>query len=270
MKLISSKDSNSRSPNPLQHNAQLVDGYLSESLSATLEELRQQAWQTNGAGMPEVTYNRLKRLQKMRSALASLAAAQGEVEDSRHFTYLISASFLKFSYRALTKTCDEDLVYATGPDDGKRACALTRLVTFKLAQRSMAYAAPEFASQLQALKQLDENQERLLATFHSHTGVGPGCTDPSSTDISTQQGLEKNGYPAIGVVFSRDGYVRFYSVNRPFRVTVSGAGVRQIDDGLFRIIDEEAQSSDSVDLHPRSIVKAIEVRAKSLLSRRAK
>ena len=199
MKLISSK--NSRSARPLQRNAQLVDGYLSESLSAALEELRQQAWQTDGAGMPEATYNQLKRLQKMRSALASLTA-QGEVENTGHFTYLISASFLKSSYRALTKTCDEDLVYATGPDDGTRVCALTRLVTFKLAQKSMAYAAPEFTSQLQALKQLDENKERLLATFHSHTGIGPGGTKPSSTDMSTQQGLEKNGYPAIGGIFS--------------------------------------------------------------------
>jgi hypothetical protein len=267
MKLIPSKSS--RNAKPLQSNAHLVDGYLSESISATLEELRQHAWQTDGAGIPEGTYNLLKRLQKMRSALASLTA-QSDIENARHFTYLISASFLKSSYRTLTKTCDEDLVYATGPDDGTRVCALTRLVTFELAQRSMAYAAPEFRSQLQALKQLDENKERLLATFHSHTGIGPGWTKPSGTDMSTQQGLEKNGYPAIGVVFSSDGYVRFYSVNRPFRVTVSGAGVRQIDDCLFQITDKEAQPSGSTHLHPKSIVNAIEVRAKALLSRRSK
>ena len=267
MKLISSKSS--RSAKPLQSNAHLVDGYLSESLSAALEELRQQAWQTDGAGMPEATYNRLKRLQKMRSALVSLAA-QGGIGNPGHFTYLISASFLQSAHRALTKTRDEDLMYATGPDDGTRLCAITKLVAFDLAQKGIAHAIPELSSQIRALMQLDKNEERLLATLHSHPGSGADRTSPSPTDLSTQQGLEKNGYPAIGGIFSRDGYVRFYSVNRPFRVTVSGAGVKQVDDCLFQIIDSEAQSPVSADPNPRSLIKAVEVRAKSLLSRRSK
>jgi hypothetical protein len=254
----------------LEHNARLVDGYLSEKLSATFEELRQQAWQIDGIEMPDETYNRLKTLRKMRSAL-SVVKSYGENEDAGCFTYLISAAFLKSAYRALTKTRDEDLVYATGPDDGERLCALTRMVTFDLAQKSVAYAEPEPTSQLRALLQLDENEERLLATLHSHSGRGPERASPSTLDLSTQRGLEKNGYPAIGGVFSRDGYARFYSVNRPFRIVVSGAGVKQVDDFLFRITDINAQEpAPARVLNPRSFLRAIDTRAKSLLTRRSR
>jgi len=255
---------------PLEHNARLVDGYLSENLSATLEALRHQAWQTDGIEMTDEIYTRLKKLRKMRSAL-SVVKSYVENEDAGCFIYLISASFLKSAYLALTKTRYEDLVYATGPDDGARLCALTRMVTFDLAQRSVACAVPESTSQLRALLQLDENEERLLATLHSHPGKGPEGTNPSSVDLSTQQGLERNGYPAIGGIFSRDKYVRFYSVDRPFGVVVSGAGVKQVDDFLFRITDINAQEPPTARApDARSLIRAIDTRVKSLLSRRSR
>ena len=242
---------------------QLIDRFLSEKLQATLDELRQQAWQTDGTEMREATYDRLKYFRQLRAALATLS--RGEASSSLHSVYLVSASFLRDAFGALTKTRDEDLVYATGPDDGKRLFALTRLVTFDLAQRSIAHATPERTSQLRALMQLDKNEERLLATFHSHPGRGASATTPSGVDMSTQRGLEKNGYPAIGAIFSRDGYVRFYSVNRLFRIAVSGAGVEQVDDYLFRITDIESKSMFRLaDLHPRSVVRIIDSHAKSL------
>jgi proteasome lid subunit RPN8/RPN11 len=152
-------------------------------------------------------------------------------------SYLVSASFLHEAFDALTKTGDEHLVYATGPEDGKKLFALTRLVTFDLAEASVVGAAPDPASQLKALAELDRNGERLLATFHSHPGKGAGATAPSGVDLSTQEGLEKLGYPAIGVVFSRNGFVRFYAANRDFRVVVSGSGIESVEERLFRLAD---------------------------------
>jgi len=233
-------------------NGQLLDQYLSEQLKSSLEELRREAWRTDAAGLTNALYRRLARLQKMRTALASLTS-QRKSEKHQRFTYLISASFLQSAFRALTKTSDEDLMYASGPDDDDHLCAITKLVSFELAQRSAAHAAPEAISQRRALMQLDENKEKLLATLHSHPGTGAHGTRPSGTDLSTQLGLEQNGYPAIGGIFSRDGYVRFYSVNRPFRVVVSGAGVEQVGESLFRLADERIRA----------------LRTKSLLSRRA-
>lgn len=245
---------------------QLIDGFLSEKLQATLDELRRQAWQTDGTDMPDSTYDTLKRLRQLRSALATLMS-KDEVVDARTSTYLIGAAFLREAFAALTKTADEDLVYATGPEDGKRLFALTRLVTFDLAQRSLAHAAPEHSSQLAALSQLDRNKERLLATLHSHPGRGAGSTAPSSVDLSTQRGLEKNGYPSIGAIFARDGYVRFYSVNRLFRVAVSGAGVRQVDDKLFQVEDVQPKSLLRI-LSVKPLVHSVTAHAKTLLAGR--
>ena len=253
---------------PMEHPDQQVDGYLSKKLEATLEELCRQARQTDGSRMPEAAYDRLKYFRQLRSALASLT--QGQAGGSLHFAYLISTPFLRDAHRALTKTRDEHLVYATGPDDGNRMCALTKLVTFNLAQRGVAHATPEPTSQLLALKQLDKNKERLLATFHSHPGNGARATTPSSVDMSTQRGLEKNGYPAIGVIFSRDGYVRFYSANRLFQVTVSGVGVKQVDDCLFHITDIKARSIlAGTASDPKSMIRIINSRAKSFFARRS-
>ena len=254
---------------PMDRPDQLIDGFLSEKLQATLDELRRQAWQTDGSEMPEAPYDALKRLRQLRAALTTLMS-EGEATDSRHSVYLISASFLREAFAALTRTRDEHLVYATGPDDGKRLFALTRLVRFNLAQRGLAHAAPERTSQLTALSQLDKNGERLLATFHSHPGRGAGSTTPSGVDLSTQRGLEKNGYPAIGAVFSRDGYVRFYSVNRLFHVTVSGAGVKQVSDQLFQIADVQPQSLRRIThLRPKELLRIIDSHTKSLCSRRS-
>jgi len=213
----------------------MIEEFLSEKLTITLNELRQRAWEIGADASLEAVYNEMKRLRRLREALAALVL--GESSTVVKPSYLVSSSFLRKAFQTLTKTRDEHLVYATGPEDGRVLFALTRLVTFNLAARSAAHAAPEPRSQLKALMQLDENEERLLATFHSHTRTGVGATTPSSVDHSTQKGLEELGYPTIGAVFSRDGYVRFYAVNRGFRVVVSGAGVEKIEESLFRLTD---------------------------------
>ena len=249
---------------------QLIDQFLSEKLTATLAELTHQAWQTDGTEMPKATYDRLKYFHQLREALATLTQSEGA--NPLRSVYLISSSFLRDAFRAVTKTRNEDLVYVTGPEDGKRLFALTRLVTFNLAERSIAHAIPEHRSQLRALMRLDKSEERLLATFHSHPGKGARATKPSPTDMSTQHGLEKNGYPAIGAIFSRDGYVRFYSANRLFRVAMSGARIaaEQADDNLFRICDIEPRLlSRFARSHPRSLVRNIDSHAKSMSRRRS-
>jgi len=180
-------------------------------------------------------FRKLGRLFKLRRALASLAAAVGRERSVP--LYLTSAYFLREAYKSVTATRNESLIYVTGPEDGKGLFVLSRLVPFRLARASRGYASPEPSSQLDVLTKLDDGGQRLLATFHSHPGYGSGSTYPSGVDRSTQEQLERVGYVAIGAIFSRDGYVRFYSKNRPFRIAVSGKGCEQIGDHLFRISD---------------------------------
>jgi len=217
----------------------LLADFLKQNLAAALAEVERRAWETDD-GAVEASLEQVRRLRELRRALAAMAKDQ--VEASHDPTYLVAASFLRDAFRTLTKTHDEALVYATGPEDGKRLFALTRLVTFELAKSSAAYASPDPASQSDALAQLDADGERLLATIHSHPGSGARATTPSCVDLATQETLERYGYPTIGVVCSRDGYVRFYVVNRPFRVFVSGAGVERVEERLYRLTDTTPRS----------------------------
>ena len=84
-----------------------------------------------------------------------------------------------------------------------------------------------------ALAGLDAAGELFLAMFHSHPGDDADATCPSEEDLRTQERLERADYPTIGAIVSRDGHVRFYGVNRRFRVAVSGDGYEEVGDGLF-------------------------------------
>lgn len=217
-----------------------LDEFLMERLRGALEELGVLARGTGEHDAVDRAYDGVSRLRQLRQALKILA--QGRTAGETTPVYLVSASFLTEASHALTRSHDEDLLYATGPEDGKTLFALTRLVAFKLAEKSVAHAVPDPASQIAALTELDRREERLLAAFHSHPGRGAGATTPSSVDLSTQAGLEQMGYPTIGAIFGRNGFVRFFSANRPFRVVVSGAGIEQVDEQLFRASDVAEKS----------------------------
>jgi proteasome lid subunit RPN8/RPN11 len=179
----------------------------------------------------------LKRLIRLRCALKSVAEAG--TDGCAVPRYLVAARFLREAHAAVTPTPNEGLTGVTGPEDGKGIFALERLVTFALAEASPVHAVPDPVSQSDALMALTGAGEQLLATFHSHPGRGPDATHPSKTDLSTQAQLERLGYPAIGAIFSRDGYARFYSKDRAFAVVVSGKGSEKVGDNLFRLKDVE-------------------------------
>lgn len=171
-----------------------------------------------------------RRLLQLRQSLACLTTA-AETR-SRIPTYLVGAEFLHDAARRLTRTQNEDLVYVTGLADGDGGFALTRLVRIAL-KRGVAHATPVPASAARALASLDAAGELFLAMFHSHAGDGAGATRPSKEDLNTQERLERAEYPTIGAIVSRDGHVRFYAVNRRFRVAISGDGYEEVGDSLF-------------------------------------
>jgi proteasome lid subunit RPN8/RPN11 len=218
--------------------ARLVDRFLQETLAGTVTDFESRTQDLGDDAGLDRMYARVKELRRLRRAVDVMA--QGGAVEEPEPLYLLSTSFLADTYKALTKTPDEHLVYATGPEDKKRVFAVTRLVTFALADKSRAHAVPDPKSQTEALVELDRRGERLLAMFHSHPGYGaPG---PSPTDLNTQGNLERMRFPTIGAVFSRNGFVRFYSVNRSFRVVVSGTGCERLEDCLFRLTDAAPRS----------------------------
>jgi hypothetical protein len=177
----------------------------------------------------------LFRFRQLQQELDEELMNVGEALDTDSIpVYTAGSLFLQESYRYLTKGPYEHIHYVTGLTTGN-TLSLDRIVTFKLARQHLAGVEGDTADTVKALMKLDRFGHKLLGWFHSHPGSGAGAVYPSAVDIGHQRRLEIGGYPSIGAIFSRDGYVRFFSVRRAFEVEIYGKGVEQIDEKHFRI-----------------------------------
>ena len=77
----------------------------------------------------------------------------------------------------------------------------------------------------------------LHMVCHSHPGRGINANLPSSTDMDHQLRLERGGYKCISCIFSRDGYVRFFSAGFPFAVDIFGEGVKDLGYNTFYLTE---------------------------------
>jgi len=150
-------------------------------------------------------------------------------------TYVIGSLFLDHCKSVLTMDEKEYMVYVTGTEDDGRIY-LTTLLHFET-ERSIGGVHGDPESVLQAVLRLQRAGHRLYGWFHSHPGSRDACS-PSSIDTRMQRRLEELKYPAIGAVFTRDGHVRFFSVDRRFQVQIHGEGVEHVDieTRLFKIV----------------------------------
>jgi hypothetical protein len=78
--------------------------------------------------------------------------------------------------------------------------------------------------------EMDVTGKAFVGAAHMHPGTGPGCTNPSSIDLKTHSNYEQGGYKAIGMIFSRDGYLRFYTYKNPFEVYINGDFIETFDE----------------------------------------
>ena len=182
-------------------------------------------------GQARSTTRRLDAIIRLYHAAMRSPGATESVEP----TYLVDAAFLECAYRQLSSETNETITYVTGPEGDNETYVLSRLLPLRMSHRSVAHARADFRDQVKTLVGLEESGHRLLAYLHQHPGSGAGATLPSQTDLRMQRGLEQAGYVAIGGIFSRDGYIRFFSHESPFRVLVTGHGVAKAGERLFRL-----------------------------------
>jgi proteasome lid subunit RPN8/RPN11 len=208
-----------------------VDTLLAERLQATTEELRAAALIPSRKEAERALAHALM-LAELRRDLAMVRdrGTRGQTVP----LYIVSSLFLAESFRYLVKDPAEDMHFVTGCELGP-VRVLERLVDFDKAERTAVRVSGNPASTHQALIGLEAKGHRLTAWMHSHPGVGAGATRPSSTDLDHQRRLEQGRYPAIGAIFSRDGWVRFFSAGTPFRVDVFGAGVRRANERVYQL-----------------------------------
>jgi hypothetical protein len=146
-------------------------------------------------------------------------------------TYHVSSWFLADCLSFLTTDPNryERIHFVTGVKLSEQARTLDRMVNVLHSHQSEIRAS---ADQNDLNKTLIEISERwahsLHAIFHSHPGRGGGATRPSPTDIDTHRRYEK-AYPVIGAIFVQDGFVKFFSEDKPFSIAIHGRGVIPVD-----------------------------------------
>lgn len=128
----------------------------------------------------------------------------------------------------------ERLCLLTGVKVGTRR-TLERMVKVALSEQSTTCAVADPLDLQRKVIAMDRFGHKLHGLFHSHPGQGRGATRPSGTDLATHQHHERGSYPLVGAIFERSGFVRFFSHNRPFTITVYGTGVEPYEEQLFKI-----------------------------------
>jgi proteasome lid subunit RPN8/RPN11 len=152
--------------------------------------------------------------------------------------FIVTSLMLHDCFKALTRTSDEGLHAVTGSTLGN-VRSLERMIPLSLSAQSPGSAVADDESVVDRFLHLYEYGLRPLAYFHSHPGCGLGATLPSRTDRQTQANLEQSGSDIIGGIFSRDGFVQFYSNRRKPDVRVVGKRVRKVGKNAYKLESEE-------------------------------
>ena len=144
--------------------------------------------------------------------------------------YRTSSLFLKECFEFLVSTREEVIHLVTGVELEKNFFILDRLEKIKY-QASIAGAQADVKDLFRKLVEIDEKYGcLLLAVFHSHPFEGIAGSCPSGIDHNLQESLEKSGYKTIQAVFSRNGYIRFFSNKLAFEIEVYGKGIEKISE----------------------------------------
>ncbi len=163
------------------------------------------------------------------------------VEPKQVLRYRIGSLFIKECAQYLTSSPEEVIHLVSGIELEKNSFLLDRLEKVEY-QASMVGAKADVKDLFKKLIELDEKYGHLLlAVFHSHPFKGVAGTCPSGIDRKLQNGLEMSGYKTIQAIFSRDGYVRFFSNKLDFEIEVYGKGVEKIseqgNEKVFKLIE---------------------------------
>jgi hypothetical protein len=191
-------------------------------------------------------------------AEALLAAATG---DDEGLTYLVGSLFLHDCYKELVSGPDERMHYVTGLKLGT-VLTMDRIISFALDAATPVFAQGNLASSHQALMRLTRFGHRLHGLFHSHPGRGKEATHPSHIDLDTQERQECGRYPVVGAIFSRDGFVRFFSVRNRFSIVTYGEGIEHVGETVYRLTelgDNPAPDRGGVDRVGETVYRLAEI-----------
>ena len=149
--------------------------------------------------------------------------------------FVVEACFLRELLAVLTTDANEQMRFLTGPKVEQVRVVCRWAQPSALEKQSPVFVRASAQSVAAALIPIIEQGAELHIIAHSHPGSGPGGTNPSSTDIECLGELQKAGSRAIGCIFSRDGWVRFFTVSTKFSVQVLGTGTAKLTPCIFYV-----------------------------------
>lgn len=181
---------------------------------------------------PEVFERNLRARVEARTVLIRLSPfRRTDTSSPNHF--LFSSRHLAQSFVYCTATSEEGMQFILGIEHHKVLLG-SELVTIDYEHRSPVFAHTEDIATNQMMIQAHESGHLVLALIHSHPGAGLDANHPSSIDHSTQQRWE-DSRRFISGIWSRDGYLRFFSNRLPFTVQVVGSHMEKLSPYLFRL-----------------------------------
>jgi len=170
-------------------------------------------------------YNELYEISKHAEELTTLKL---------NVTFLLDYWFLQDLIKHLTPRYDEEVVYVTGNDFDKFRMPY-RICPIALEKQSVVYARGTARSCADVLIELHEKNYRIQLVAHSHPGSGPDATAPSGIDINYLAKIQSTGSDAVGVIVTRDGHVRFFTVYAEFTVSIKGREVKNVGENIFKV-----------------------------------
>jgi len=143
--------------------------------------------------------------------------------------YLIHSWFLTRCHNYLTADSRgyERLHLVSGMELSPHRYTLDHMERVAMSHQSIGGARADQNALSQALMTMDAFDAHVHGLFHSHPGSGAGATHPSHIDFATHKRYEDGGYPLIGAIFV-PGFVRFFSANKVFRITIYGKGIEPV------------------------------------------
>ena len=188
--------------------------------------------------MKKMTWILKHRIKSWFSFFPWITQKEKAIPSDKTLTYIMSSLLILNCFEYLDLTEAESLLYASGFEIDRNTLIIDRLVQVDMAMQNSCYVNAETRSSHQALVKMEKYGQRLFGLFHIHPGNGEGAAFPSMLDLMTMDKFETAGYQTIGAVFSRDGWIRFFSTNnKKYKVKVIGTGVEQYDNKTFKLTE---------------------------------
>lgn len=150
-------------------------------------------------------------------------------------TYLFGSAILYEAYQKLGSIPTESILYASG-NRFANCFAVERLIPLELEFSGYGGASANLSFSSKVLIELEKYGSLLCCYLHMHPGRGSQSNHPSSIDLSTQEKLETGNYPTIGGIFSRDGFLRFFSNKKPFNIVISGKEIENVGKNSYKLV----------------------------------